>query len=149
VTQTATTTASRTATPTFTAAPPALTGDLAPDDGSVSGSGSPGCNLIQICKIGGGSVTPSTPPCDAPDTLIGSGPANASGQFSIAIAPPLQNRECIYAFDTCTVLASAVRCAVAPAPASALSERGVLLAVGALGLVALFGMARLRRDTRP
>ncbi|HSQ00433.1 MAG TPA: hypothetical protein VL049_24700 [Candidatus Dormibacteraeota bacterium] len=126
-----------------------ITGDLEPGDDTVGGNASPGCNLIQICEVGGGGVTPSSPPCTAPDTLLGSGPASASGHFNIPIAPPLENHECIYAFDTCTALTSAVRCAVAPAPAPALSGRALQLAVGVLGLVALLGLARRRRDAGP
>jgi hypothetical protein len=74
------------------------------------------------------------------------GPSNASGLFAVAIAPPLAANECIYAFDTCTMLVSAVQCARLPAPAPALSPRALLLAVAALGLVALLGFTRLRRN---
>jgi hypothetical protein len=94
-------------------------------------------------------VTPSSPPCTAPDTLLGSGPSNASGFFNIPIVPPLQSGECIYVFDTCSGLTSAVRCVVTPAPAPALSGPALLLACVILSAVALLGLLRLRRSSQP
>ena len=118
-------------------------------DTTVTGHASPNCVAIQICRVGGGGVTPSSMPCTAPDTLLGSGPSNASGFFNIPIAPPLQARECIYAFDTCSGLTSPVRCATQPAPAPALSGRALLLACVILSAVALLGLMRLRRSSQP
>jgi hypothetical protein len=69
--------------------------------------------------------------------------------FAIAIMPPLQDGDCIYAFDTCSSLISAVRCAVAPAPVPALSAPAMAVAAGVLGLIALLGVARLRRRPDP
>ena len=102
----------------MTPVPPAVEGDVQPGDATVTGRASPNCMAIQVCNVGGGGVTPSSPPRTGPDAPpLGIGPSNASGFFSIPIAPPLQSGECIYAFDTCTSLTSAVRCAVLPAAA--------------------------------
>lgn len=92
---------------------------------------------------------PNVPPCTAPDTVRGAGPSTASGLFTVAVAPPLAAGECIYAFDTCTGLVSAVVCAFAPAPVPALSSGALPLAVAGLGLVALLGLLRLRRADPP
>jgi hypothetical protein len=143
VTNTVTATPTRTDTRTPTLAPPLITGELEPGDGTIPGTSNP-CNLIDICLIGGGGVTPSNPPCTAPDSILGSGPSN--GTFNIPITPPLTVNQCIYAYDTCNMLVGNVACARQPAPAPALSPRGTLFAVIALSLVALFGLLRLRRD---
>jgi hypothetical protein len=113
------------------------------------GFASPNCAAIEVCQVGGGGRTPSSPPCMPPDTMLGSGPSSANGAFSILISPPLQGGECIYAFDTCSGLTSAVRCVVTPAPAPALSGRALLLALGILSAVALLGLMRLRRSSQP
>lgn len=143
VTNTATATPTRTDTPTPTLAPPRITGDVEPGDDSVTGTSNP-CALVQICLVGGGGVTPSDPPCSAPDTVLGSGASN--GTFNIMIAPPLGVNQCIYAYDTCNLLVSDVVCAREPAAAPALSPRGTIVAMIALSLVALVSMLRLRRD---
>jgi hypothetical protein len=122
-----------------------ITGGTQPGDGSVSGTASALCMKIQICAVAGGGTTPSMPPCTAPDTMLGMGMSNANGLFAIAVIPPLAAGECIYAFDTCTGLVSAVACATAPASAPALSARALPLAVAALSLVTLIGLLRLRR----
>jgi hypothetical protein len=53
--------------------------------------------------------------------------------------------QCLYAFDTCTGLASAVVCARPPAPVPALSQRLLVVVTGVLSLIALFAIARTRR----
>jgi hypothetical protein len=108
----------------------------------VTGSGPP-CQLYQVCSIGGGGTTPSDPPCTAPDTVIGSGPSN--GNFNIAV-PPLAVNQCVYVFDTCTMLISDVACARPPAPAPAMSPQMTVVAMLVLGLVALVSLLRLKRD---
>ncbi len=145
-TPTSTPTNTPTTTPTNLPIPPAISGGASPGDSSVSGDGSPNCNKIQICKVGVVGGTPSMPPCTLPDTMLGMGPTNGAGIFNIPIAPPLAEGECIYAFDTCTNLVSAVECAFAPAPAPVVSRRTLPLAVALLGLVALVGLLRLRRN---
>jgi hypothetical protein len=132
-----------------TPVPPDVGGDLVPGLFFITGHASPNCIAIQVCQVGGGGVTPSSPPCTPPDTLLGSGPSNASGAFGILITPPLQGGECIYVFDTCSGLTSAVRCVVTPAPAPALSDRALLLACAILSAVALLGLMRLRRSGQP
>jgi hypothetical protein len=79
--------------------------------------------------------------------VLGSGPSGPNGAFDIPVAPPLALGQCIYAFDTCTDLVSAVRCVTAPAPAPAMSPQALALALGALSLVALLGLSRLGRGT--
>jgi hypothetical protein len=129
---------------TATPSPPVIAGGTEPGDGSVSGTASPLCAKIQICAVAGGGTMPSAPPCTAPDTMLGMGTTNAGGLFTIAIMPPLMAGECIYAFDTCTSLVSAVQCVGGPAPAPALSPRALALAVATLGLVAMLALMRLR-----
>ena len=147
-TATATVTRTRTTTPTVTPGPPAVEGDVEPGDATVTGHASPNCMVIQVCKVGGGGVTPSSPPCTGPDAPpLGSGPSNASGFFSIPIDPPLQSGECIYAFDTCTSLTSPVRCAVLPAPAPALSPGALLAAALLLTAIAALALHRGRNPT--
>jgi hypothetical protein len=74
------------------------------------------------------------------------GPAGPNGSFNIAV-PPLEANQCIYAFDTCAMVTSPVACARLPAPAPALSQRLLVVALGVLSLVALLGVGRLRRRT--
>jgi hypothetical protein len=132
-----------TSTPTPTA--PIINTPIEPGDGTVTGTGTSNCSEIDICEIGSGNI-PSTPPCTAPDTKIGMGPAGPNGSFSITV-PALAANECIYAFDTCAMLTSPVACARLPAAAPALSERLLIVALGVLSLVALVGLGRLRRQT--
>jgi hypothetical protein len=72
------------------------------------------------------------------------GPTGSNGTFSITV-PPLEANECIYAFDTCAKLTGPVACARLPAPAPALSQRLLVVALGVLSLVALVRLGRLRR----
>ncbi len=143
-TPTSTPTHTPTATPTATGTAPAITGSVEPGTTSVSGTGSSNCAKVQVCAVGGGGTTPSTPPCTAPDSMLGMGPTGPTGQFTVAV-PPLQAGQCVYVFDTCTMLVSAVRCAIAPAPAPALSARALALAVAVVTLIALLGLLRVRR----
>ena len=78
--------------------------------------------------------------------VIGTGPAAANGSFSITV-PPLMANECIYAFDTCSGFTSPVACARLPAPVPALSQQLLAVALAVLSLVAVIGIARLRRRT--
>jgi len=57
--------------------------------------------------------------------------------------------ECIYAFDTCSMLVSSVTCITPPAPAPALSPRMLALALAMLSLIALLGLRRLWRYEAP
>jgi hypothetical protein len=120
-----------------------------PGDGTIDGGGSPNCNLIDICQVGGQvgghGATPSNPPCTFPDSIIGSGPTDPMGHFHIVINPPLGDNECIYAYDTCSMLISPVVCIRPAAPVPALSPRLLAVALGILSLIAFVGMIRLRR----
>ena len=88
-------------------------------------------------------IRAANPPCTAPDTVIGSGPSN--GNFNIAV-PPLAVNQCVYVFDTCTMLISDVACARPPAPAPAMSPQMTVVAMLVLALVALVSLLRLKRD---
>ena len=145
-TGTTTQTPTVTNTPTSTPAVPQLDTGVGPGDDSVGGSGEPDCGDIRICHIGGSGTTPSSPPCTAPDTVLGSGPSDGAGNFDIMIAPPLSAFECVYAYDTCNSLVGPTLCAGSPAPAPALSPRLLALSMAVLGLVALLGLHRRRRD---
>jgi hypothetical protein len=59
----------------------------------------------------------------------------------------LTANECIYAFDTCSMLTSPVACARLPAPVPVLSQQLLAVALAILSLVAVIGIARLRRRT--
>jgi hypothetical protein len=148
-TQTPTVTSTRTITPTATAGPPTIETPISPGSGTVPGNGTPNCSEIDICEIGNDGRTPSTPPCSGPDTIIGKGPDGPTGKFNIPVSPPLEIGECIYAFDTCSMLVSSVTCITPPAPVPALSPRILALALAMLGLIALFGLWRLRRYEAP
>lgn len=145
VTNTPTVTSTRTATPTHTPRPPVIIPGVDPGDTTVDGNGQPNCNLFQVCSVGGGGTTPSMPPCSAPDSIIGSGPSNGAGNFSIPV-PPLAVNQCVYVYDTCNQLVSDVACARPAAAAPAMSPRMTVVAMLVLGLVALFSLLRLRRE---
>ena len=147
-TPTATVTETPTSTPTFTPAPPMIREPVEPGDGTVDGTSSPNCAEIRICLAAVGSIV-GTPPCGelgSPDTLLGSGPTDGSGMFSIVLSQPLAANQCIYAYDTCTDRLSDPACARVPAPAPAMSPRLMLLALGMLCLIALFSLVRMRRE---
>jgi hypothetical protein len=135
--------ATPTRTPTRTPTPAAvvINGPIAPGAGNVTGSASANCANITICLADGTGAAPCLNP---PGSVLASGASNAGGHFNITV-PPLIVNQCIYAFDTCTGLASAVTCARLPAPAPALSARLLAVAVGVLSLIALVGLARTRR----
>ena len=82
------------------------------------------------------------PPCTPPESVLGSGPSDANGQFDIPV-PPLAPDQCIYAFDTCADRTSPLRCAFVPAQAPTLSPLMLGVALGVLGCI-----ARLRLRTR-
>ena len=145
-TSTPTSTSTRTSTPTHTPRPPVINPGVEPGADSVTGTGQPNCNLIQICLIGGGGTEPADAPCQAPDSVLGSGPSNVFGNFTIPIAPSLSVNQCVYAYDTCNDLVGPASCARLPAPAPAMSPRMTVVAMLILSLVALVGMLRLRRE---
>lgn len=145
VTNTPTVTSTRTATPTHTPRPPVIIPGVSPGDTTVDGNGQPNCSLFQVCSVGGGGTTPSVPPCSAPDSVIGSGPSNGAGNFSIPV-PPLAVNQCVYVYDTCNQLVSDVACARPAAAAPAMSPRMTVVAMLVLGLVALLSLLRLRRE---
>jgi hypothetical protein len=120
-----------------------LGGDLEPGDTSVSGTGSPGCGVLQICLIGGPANMPSVPPCTDPDQVIGTGMVEPDGSFEVILTVPLELNDCIYA--TCGGLVGPVECLYPPAPAPALSPRSLALAIGVLCSIALLALLR-RRD---
>ena len=135
---TSTSSPSRTPTPVGVV----INGPLAPGAGNVTGSASSNCANITICLVDGTGAAPCLNP---PGSVLATGASNAGGQFNIAV-PPLMVNQCIYAFDTCTGLASAVTCARLPAPVPTLSARLLAVAVGVLSLIALVGLARTRRS---
>ena len=145
ITNTPTATFTRTVTSTPTPSAPIINTPIQPGDGTITGHSTDNCSEIDICQVGSGTI-PSVPPCTAPDTKIGMGPAGPNGSFNITV-PPLEANQCIYAFDTCAMLTSPVVCARVPAPAPALSQRLLVVTLGVLSLVALLGLGRLRRRT--
>jgi len=54
--------------------------------------------------------------------------------------------QCVYVYDTCTMLVSDVACARPPAPAPAMSPQMTVVAMLVLGLLALVSLLRLKRD---
>jgi hypothetical protein len=124
--------------------------DCAPDigsgeqgDGAVGGCGSPpnlGPTCIQIRDCGPNHIC-----FDGDDMTIGTGGTNASGCFTINIAPDLACRELLYAQDICSMtfpVVGGLFVAGCTAPVPLLSPMmlgGLLLA---LAVVALFGLRR-------
>lgn len=142
-----------TATPTSTPTPaaPNVAG-VEPGDDRVFGRGAPdqpnGC--IQICLIGGLTGMPQDPPCTAPDQVLGAGGTDAAGMFigpdgpGIPITPPLENGDCIYAFDNCLDRLGNVSCAFEPAPTPTLSRLSLFVAGLLLILIGGLSLARMK-----
>lgn len=145
VTATATSTATGTATPT--PVPPRVTGGTLSGSDRVAGSGAPGCpgaNVVAIFDCG-----PERPPIchDGTDQLIGTGSKQPDGRFEIAVAPPLQRGQRIYAVDDCFAppLVGPPVLVTAPAPVPALGLAGTILALLVLVALACAAIPLLRR----
>jgi hypothetical protein len=153
-TTTGTVTSTRTAAATPTPGPPIIDPPLNPGDTRVPGSGPPGRadGQIFICLIGGPDPTmPNVPPCQGPDTNIGMCGTTGAGAFIDngspgCLVPPLQIGQCVYAFDTVTMLISNVVCVAPPAPAPALSAQMIVVALALLTAIAGVSLQRLRRQ---
>jgi hypothetical protein len=113
--------------------------------GEVGGGGRPnqpnGC--IQICLVGGPGRQISDPPCTDPDQTIGTGGTDENGNFvdsmgnpGIPVSPNLEPSDCIYGYDNCLDAVGPVTCVLPTAGAPALPRSGILIALGALLLVA-------------
>jgi len=107
---------------------------------------------IEICLAAQPSM-PNTPPCTGADTVLGTGGTNASGTFvdsggmpGIPINPPLENGECVYAYDQCAMERSGVSCAHQPAPAPTLSLWGWIASGAALLWSAFSALGRRKRQ---
>ena len=152
-TATRTASATRTVTTTPTAGPPVIDPPLKPNDTRVPGSGPPNRNdgEMLICLIGGTNPIPNMPPCMAPDSIISMCGTDGAGRFIDGgfpgcIVPPLQIGQCVYAYDTITMLISNVVCVTAPAPAPALQPPMLLVALAILAVIAAIGLRRIRRS---
>ena len=140
----------RTTTPTFTPIAPSLTGPVQPGDKRVDGEGTPNRSegAILICLIGGPDRIPNVPPCQAPDTQLGSCGTDAAGRFTSSsmlgcpLTQPLQDGECIYTYDTVTMLVGNVQCAVRAVPTPALSFWMLGVSLALLGLISALAMRR-------
>lgn len=157
-TSTSTRTLTHTRTPTSTSTPtdtPTPRGPMilsGADEGSsrVFGSGAPNLpdTCIVVCEAGLNMTG-----CQVDDMEIGRGGTDGSGNFrdggdpGIAVVPPLAAGDRICAVDVCSDPPRDGNCVLvtAPAPAPAMSPRGLMGAVALLSLVAMVGVMRLRR----
>jgi hypothetical protein len=131
-----------------------IQGGVEPGGTIVTGTGEPRPTpntCEEICRTSTfGHV--DNPPCP-PGSILGTGGTNAAGDFvsgsmlGIPLSSPLQEKECVYAFDTCLNLVGPVACALNPAAAPALTPLAQVLAT--LMLVAFGGLGIRRwRATR-
>lgn len=152
-TSTRTITNTRTATSTPTQGPPIIDPPLNPGDTRVPGSGPPNRSDGQmlICLIGGQPPNvPNPVPCQAPDSVISQCGTTGGGiffdqGFPGCVVPPLVIGQCVYAYDTVTMLISNVVCVAPAAPAPALSPRLIGLALAMLTAIAALALHRRRR----
>jgi hypothetical protein len=149
-TPTFTPTATPTVTPTPTPVGSRITNGAEPGSTRIFGTADPslaqGC--ILICEKSDNNVLEN---CGGDDEPLGSGGADASGQFveastrGIGLNRPLEEDDVVCAFDQCETMRGSCVVVRGARPARALSGRALLLSIGLLGMVAWLSLVRSRR----